>query len=71
MRRAAQGPEVGERMGREGREGEGEGKGREKGREGQESAGQMEETHCSLDPKKFGGFCTYIPVQEAQGAWRE
>ena len=62
MRRAAQGPEVGERMG---------GKGREKGREGQESAGQMEETHCSLDPKKFGGFCTYIPVQEAQGAWRE
>lgn len=53
MRRAAQGPEVGE-----GKEGDGrKEKGRE-GREGQEGAGLVEETCCSLDPKRLGGFCT-------------
>ena len=37
--------------------GGGKGRGRE-GREGQEGAGLVEETRCSLDPKRLGGFCT-------------
>lgn len=71
MRRAAQGPEVGERMGGKGKGGKG------RRREGRQGRGRRVlgrwRRHTGGDtlPKKFGGFCTYIPVWETQGAWSE